>query len=90
MKVNKWTILKILYRAHQRSPDGFVHMKELKERHPDMMHLLEHKLHGHCMYDLTKATATMPAYMQLVDHKGTYRLTIDGIKKGKELMEDDQ
>ncbi len=28
----------------------------------------------------------MPAYTELIDHKGTYRLTDDGISKAEELL----
>ncbi|KAL0050830.1 hypothetical protein WJX82_007980 [Trebouxia sp. C0006] len=47
---------------------------------------LTNKLHGNTMYGLTRSTVTMPAYMELIDRKGTYRLEDDGTSKAEELL----
>ena len=86
VQLSKWTILKAIYRLQQQSEDGFVHAKALKQHYPKMMLLLTDKLHGNTMYGLTRSTVTMPAYMELIDRKGTYRLEDDGTSKAEELL----
>lgn len=86
VQLSKWTILKAIYRLQQQSKDGFVHAKALKQHYPKMMLLLTDKLHGNTMYGLTRSTVTMPAYMELIDRKGTYRLEDDGTSKAEELL----
>lgn len=50
------------------------------------MNTVTEHTHGKVLYRLTMSLKSLPPLMELVDHKGLYRLTDAGIVKAQELL----
>ncbi len=77
-----------MYKLLQKSPDSCVQSRQLKKQYPALMSTVTAQTHGQMLYALTRPLQTMPAFVTLVDRKGTYQLTDAGVAKAQQLLGD--